>query len=271
MQKYSVLMAVYKKDSPEYFAVALDSMINQTYPADEIVIVKDGPITPELQAVIDARSGGAVAINEVALAENQGVGVARNEGLKVCRNEFVAVMDSDDYSLPERCELQLKEFEKNPSLDIIGSPVKEFVGTMDNIVAERTVPITNDEIYKFANYRDPFNHPTVMYKKSTVIKSGGYGSYRRNIDTDLWVRLLHDGAICKNFSEALVLFRFDEGAYQRRRTWECTKSLIEVKYKAWRYGVSSLMGFLSVSVVQVGVFILPLGFQKFLYQRFLRK
>ncbi|MBQ8698598.1 MAG: glycosyltransferase, partial [Schwartzia sp.] len=74
MQKYSVLMAVYRKDNPEYFAIALDSMIHQTVPPDEIVIVKDGPITEELQAVIDERKGGLVDIREVALEQNQGLG-----------------------------------------------------------------------------------------------------------------------------------------------------------------------------------------------------
>ena len=239
MQKYSVLMAVYRKDNPEYFAIALDSMIRQTVPPDEIVIVKDGPITGELQAVIDGRKIGGASIHEVALETNQGVGVARNEGLKACRNALVAVMDSDDYSIPTRCELQLREFENNPKLDIVGSSVKEFLGDMGNIVSERRVPFSNDAIYSYARKRDPFNHPTVMYKRDTVKRCGGYKSYRRNIDTDLWIRLLSNGAVCMNVEEALVYFRFDEGAYRRRKSWDNTKTFVQVKYNAWKSGFNT--------------------------------
>lgn len=271
VQKYSVLMAVYRKDKPEYFVIALDSMIHQTVPPDEIVIVKDGPITEELQAVIDERKNGLVEINEVTLTTNQGVGIARNEGVNACRNELVAVMDSDDYSLPQRCELQLREFENNPALDIIGSSVKEFFGDMDHIVSERRVPLTNEEIYKYARKRDPFNHPTVMYKRDTVKRCGGYKSYRRNIDTDLWIRLLSNGAVCKNFKEALVYFRFDEGTYRRRKSWDNTKSFIQVKYNAWKSGFNTLGEFLFLAMAQMCIYVMPEWFQRFVYRTFLRE
>ena len=270
MQKYSVLMAVYRKDNPEYFAIALDSMIRQTVPPDEIVIVKDGPITGDLQAVIDGRKIGGASIHEVALETNQGVGVARNEGLKACRNALVAVMDSDDYSIPTRCELQLREFEKNPKLDIVGSSVKEFLGDMGNIVSERRVPFSNDAIYSYARKRDPFNHPTVMYKRDTVKRCGGYKSYCRNIDTDLWIRLLSNGAVCMNVEEALVYFRFDEGAYRRRKSWDNTKTFVQVKYNAWKSGFNTFGEFLFLAAAQIGIFVLPEWVQKFVYRNFLR-
>lgn len=270
MQKYSALMAVYVKDNPEYFALALDSMIKQTVPPDEIVIVKDGPITEELQAVIDKRKG-ETRINEVSLDKNQGVGVARNEGLNVCRNALVAVMDSDDYSLPQRCEVQLKAFADNPKLDIIGSPVKEFLGTTDNIVSERFVPSSNEEIYQYARKRDPFNHPTVMYKRDTIKRCGGYKNYRRNIDTDLWIRLLLNGAVCMNTKEALVYFRFDEGAYRRRKSWDNTRTFVQVKYNAWKRGFNTLGEFLFLAMAQIGIFLMPEWFQRVIYKNFLRQ
>ena len=271
MDKYSVLMTVYTKDNPEYFSLALDSMVNQTYQPDEIVLVKDGPVTDQLQKVIDDHIESGAPIVQVQLPENKGLGLALNEGIKVIKNELIARMDSDDYSLPERCELQVKEFEKNPKLDIIGCPVLEFVGTIDNIVGERKVPLTNEEIYRFAKKRDPFNHPTVMYRKTAVEAVGCSSDYRKNQDTDLWIKMLSNHVTCMNLAEPVFRFRFDEGTYKKRKSWINTKILIEIRYKAWKSGFNSFGEFLMVAMAQLGMYILPVGFQKFLYQKILRR
>ena len=271
MEKYSVLMTVYTKDNPEYFSLALDSMVNQTYKPDEIVLVKDGPVVKELQKVIDDHIAAGAPIIQVQLPKNKGLGLALNEGIKAIKNELIARMDSDDFSLPGRCELQVKEFEKNPQLDIIGCPVLEFVGTIDNIVGERKVPLTNEEIYKFAKKRDPFNHPTVMYRKSAVEAAGCYSDYRKNQDTDLWIKMLSNGVICMNLADPVFRFRFDESTYKKRKSWINTKILIEIRYKAWKSGFNSFGEFLVVATAQLGMYILPVGFQKFLYQKILRR
>lgn len=271
MEKYSVLMTVYTKDNPDYFAIALDSMLNQTYLPEEIVIVKDGPVKAELQEVINKRKGQKVSIVEVQLPVNKGLGLALNEGLKVIKTDLVARMDSDDYSLPNRCELQVKEFEKEPNLAIIGCPVLEFTGKINNIVGERKVPLTNEDIYKFAKTRDPFNHPTVMYRKTAVEKAGCYSDYRKNQDTDLWIKMLSNNVLCKNLAEPVFRFRFDEGTYKKRKSWLNTKILIGIRYNAWKSGFNSLSEFLTVAVAQTGMYILPVCFQKFLYQKILRR
>lgn len=271
MEKYSVLMTVYINDNPEYFAMALDSMIDQTLKADEIVLVKDGPISEVLQKIIDDRISHGIPIVQVQLQKNRGLGLALNEGIRIIKNELIARMDSDDYSLPERCEMQVREFENNSKLDIIGCPVLEFVGTIENIVGERKVPLTNEEIYKFAKKRDPFNHPTVMYKRSAVVRAGCYSDYRKNQDTDLWIKMLSNKVVCKNLSDPVFRFRFDEGTYKKRKSWINTKSLIEIRYKAWKSGFNSFGEYLMVAMTQLGIYILPEGFQKFLYQKILRR
>ena len=264
-------MTVYKNDNPKYFSLSLDSMLNQTCKPDEIVIVKDGPITNELQSVIDSKKKSEIFINEIQLEKNLGLGLALNEGIKVCRNDLIARMDSDDYSMPNRCELQLREFQNNPELSIIGCPVDEFVDDINNIVGCRDVPKTNEDIYKFSKRRDPFNHPTVMYKKNEVEKVGCYSNYRKNQDTDLWIRLLSNNVICKNLEEHVFRFRFDENTYKKRKNWTNTKILIEIRYKAWKKGFNSFLDFLIVGFTQLAIFILPANFQKFLYKSILRR
>ena len=268
--EYSVLMTVYKNDNPEYFKLALESMINQTKKPDEIVLVNDGPIPEVLQNTINLLNTDGV-IKQINLEKNVGLGLALNEGLKACKNELIARMDSDDISLPSRCERQVREFEKNPSLDIVGLPVKEFSDNVNNIVGERIVPLTNKEIYQFAKTRDPFNHPTVMYRKSKVIESGMYGNYRKNQDTDLWIKMLSHDAVCMNISDDLFRFRFDNNTYKKRKNWENTKLLIDIRKKAWKSGYCSFIDFVLVAIAQFGIYIMPEKFQKLIYTKILRR
>ena len=180
-------------------------------------------------------------------------------------------MDSDDISMPMRCEKQLAMFEKDQSLDIVGCSVKEFIGTPANVVGKRDVPLDNESIHKFNKRRDPFNHPTVMYRKSKVMEYGPYGNYRKNQDTDLWIKLLSNGCKAANCPEYLLMFRFDEGTYKKRKSWVNTKLLIEIRKKAWKSGYCSFIDYLFVACAQLGIYFLPEGFQKFVYTKLLRK
>jgi glycosyltransferase involved in cell wall biosynthesis len=267
---YSVLLTVYKSDNPEYFRLSLESMVKQTAPSNDIVVVKDGPVPELIQKVIDEMQVACPAIHPLQLEKNMGLGLALNEGLKACKNELIARMDSDDISLPERCSKQLALFEADQSLDIVGCPVKEFVGTPDNIVGKRDVPLDNEAIHKYNRRRDPFNHPTVMYRKSKVMKFGPYGNYRKNQDTDLWIKLLSNGCKAANCPECLLMFRFDKETYKKRKSWINTKSLIEIRKNAWKKGYCSLVDYIFVACVQLGIYILPGRFQKFVYTKLLR-
>lgn len=268
---YSVLLTVYKSDNPDYFKLSLESMINQTVTSNDIVVVKDGPVPAEIQAVIDELQKLHPEIHPLQLETNMGLGLALNEGLKVCQNELIARMDSDDISLPNRCEKQLELFEEDPELDIVGCPVKEFVGTPDNVVGQRDVPLDNEAIHKYNHRRDPFNHPTVMYRKSKVMRFGPYGNYRKNQDTDLWIKLLSNGCKGANCPEYLLMFRFDEGTYKKRKSWTNTKCLLDIRKKAWKSGYSTFWDYAFVAVAQMGIYFLPESFQKFVYTKVLRK
>ena len=165
LEKYSVLMSLYIKEKPDNLRLAIQSMVDQTYAPDEIVIVKDGMITEELDSVLnDFSEKYPHLFNIVGYEKNRGLGVALNFGLGYCRNELVARMDTDDISLPDRCETQIKVFEKNPSFEIVGGDISEFVDKEDNIVAYRRVPKDDEAIKEYLKIRCPFNHMTVMYK-----------------------------------------------------------------------------------------------------------
>lgn len=272
MEKYSVLMSLYIKEKPDYLKQSIDSMLNQTILPDEIVIVKDGPLTADLdnllQEYADKHNGLFKIISNKI---NIGLGLALNHGLRNCRNELVARMDTDDISLSDRCEKELNMFQQDKELAIVGTMVDEFNSNPNEIVSTRTVPTSHQEIYEFAKRRSAFNHPTVMYKKSIVLKCGGYSDLRRNQDVDLFGRMLFLGYRAANIDESLLLFRSNSDLSKRRRSWENTKSYIDTIYKLWKIGYSSFSDFMIVMIGQTVMFFCPLKVQNWIYRKFLRK
>ena len=96
--KVSVLMSIYFKEKPEYFRESLESILNQTYFPDEIVLVKDGPLTNELEEVIKEYKE-KLNIKTVPLEKNLGLGLALKEGVLHCSNEIIIRMDTDDIAV----------------------------------------------------------------------------------------------------------------------------------------------------------------------------
>jgi glycosyltransferase involved in cell wall biosynthesis len=269
---YSVLMSVYYKEQPAFLKASILSMVEQTLKPDQIVLVKDGKLTAELNQMIDEIiTAHPNLFTIVELEKNVGLGLALDIGMSHCRNELVARMDTDDISLPERCEEQVKQFNHNPKLSIVGSMIDEFYDEPTNIVSSRIVPTKHEDIFKFMKRRSPFNHPSVMYKKSDVIRVGGYGDIPRKQDLDLFSRMLNNGCISSNIDKSLVLFRSNEGNFKRRKSWTYVKSYIDVQFAIWKRGHCSIIDFLVVTVGQMIMFLAPMWVLKKLSNTFLRK
>lgn len=266
-KKYSVLMSLYKKENPEYLRLAIGSMLNQTVAPDEIVLVEDGPLTDELYAVLDEYP----MLHRIKNETNLGLGLALNVGLKECRNELVARMDTDDCSKPDRCEKQLQRFLEKPYLAIVGSHIDEFIGETSNVISQRIVPTTSEEIYKFAKKRSAFNHPTVMYSKTAVFENNGYADLKRNQDVDLFGRMQFKGYKAENIDEALLWFRSSDELAKRRKSWQNTWSYIATIRKFWKMGYSSFADYAIVGIAQTGMYLMPIKLQNYIYKNYLRK
>lgn len=272
MEAYSVLMSVYVKENPEHFSVAIESILNQTVVTDDFVIVCDGPLTQQLDAVLERYISRYPQIfHIVRLPENVGIGAAANQGLQHCKNDLVAKMDADDIAVPTRCELQLKLFRENPKLTVCGGYIEEFSEDPAKPFAVRAVPRENEEIRKFAKRRQPFNNMTVMYRRSAVLAVGGYHSLRRCEDYDLYVRLLHAGYQAANLSEILVWARVNSGAYARRASWATLKGCASSRWSSYRLGYSSLLDVAVCVAGELVILISPKGLQHYIYSHFLRK
>lgn len=247
-------------------------MLNQTLMPDEIVILKDGKLTAELDHVIDQFVNHYPNLFQVVtLEDNVGLGRALDIGIEYCKNELIARMDSDDISLPERCEMQVNAFLENPRLSIIGTMMDEFYDEPSKIVSSRIVPTEHDEIVKYIKRRSPFNHPTVMFRKSEVVRCGGYGNLRRKQDLDLFSRMLNNNCIAANIDKSLLLFRSNTDSFKRRKSWENCWSYIYVVYNIWKRGHCSLVDLTIVIMGQIFLFLAPMWLMRWVSNTFLRK
>lgn len=215
-KQFSVLMSIYKNDVPEYVKLAIESIICQTVVPNEVIIVIDGPVEKNLYNMLETMAVENPIIKLYPQAENLGLGNALKIGMNYCTNELVARMDSDDIALPERFEKQSNEFEKNETLSICGSNIKEFINETNEFAGIREVPQNHEEICEYLKARCPFNHMTVMFKKSEVEKAGGYLPWHLNEDSYLWVRMYLAGCNFYNIQENLVNVRVGKDMYKRR-------------------------------------------------------
>lgn len=256
MQNYSVLMSIYKSDNPEYLKQSIESMLCQTYKTDDFVIVCDGLLSDDLYQILETYKNKNY-IHIVQLDKNVGLGLALNEGLKICKNELVARMDADDISYPERCECELKEFEKDTNLKMVGTFIEEFSEDPNLVEGYKKTPCTQKEIYMYAKRRNPFNHPTVMYKKSYIVENGGYSNLRKGQDFELFNRLVGNHMCCKNINSYLLKFRRDKNANNRRKSWDSVKTNILIIKASFERGYSSLYDLIYTYVTQVALLLLP--------------
>ncbi len=213
--KFSVSMCVYGKDNPQWFKIAVDSIINQTVKPAEVVLVVDGPVPDGLNEIICGYEQMEL-FNVIRFKENQGHGNARRTGLKACKNEIVALMDADDISVADRFERQLAVLNSDNALDIVGGNITEFIGDPQNIVARRDVPADDFAIKEYMKKRCPMNQMTVMFKKSSVEQVGGYIDWYCDEDYYLWLRMALSNMKFANVQEPLVNVRVGEEMYQRR-------------------------------------------------------
>lgn len=216
LPKFSLLLPVYKGDSAEHFSKSfLTSTAQQSLPPTEVVLVQDGSVSHQLAlAISDAIDSSAIPVKLVKLEKNSGLATALNMGIEEAAYEIIARMDADDISNFDRFEKQIPLLASD--YDLVGSAISEFEDNESNTLAVRPVAVTMSDISERAKFRSPFNHPTVVYRKSAVIAAGGYQPMGTMEDYWLWVRMLKNGARVTNINEPLVKYRLGSGAYQRR-------------------------------------------------------
>lgn len=264
-------MSVYKNDNPEWLRSAIESILNQTIKTDDFVIVCDGPLTRKLMGVISKYQKANSSIKVLKLKENVGLGLALNRGILECKHKLIARIDSDDISFPNRMEEQLKVFKQDKNLSVVGTMALEFVDSVDNLKGYATFPETTEEIIRYAKKRNPFCHPSVMFKKKSVLDAGNYQDCHLCEDYDLWIRMCLNDCKFYNIQRPLHYWRVSENFYKRRGGFKYLKSILSFLKKYYDYGFFSRKEYYSAVIIRSIVYLMPNFFRAFVYRNFLRK
>ncbi len=271
-QPFSVAISVYKNDNPIYFDRALESITDQqTIKPNEIVLVVDGPIPEETNQVIEKYSEN-YNLKVIRLENNGGLGNALRIATENCSNELIARMDSDDVAVRDRFEQQLQFMNNNPDVDILGGNISEFIDDEANIVSYRVLPTTDAQLKKYLKKRCPFNHMTVMFKKTSIMNAGGYLDMHYNEDYYLWIRAFLKHSVFSNVGTSLVNVRIGKDMFSRRggfKYFKSEKKLQKIMLK--NRIISPITYFFNVSKRFFVQCVLPNSLRGLIYKRFARK
>ena len=270
MMKFSVLMSVYAKESPLFLKEALESLRNQTLPAAEIVIVKDGSIGEALESVL-TEYAGCLPLKTVGYEKNRGLGYALAFGLQHCRYDWVARMDSDDIAVENRFENQTAFLSQHSGIDLLGCATMEFSDTISDSRQGRILPCRHEEIVSFLKKRNAFNHMTVFFRKQTALSAGNYREMPGFEDYDLWVRMVVNGARTANLPEPLVYARTGNDMIGRRIGWRYAKSEFRFYKKLRELNFLTFGEFVKIIFIRIPLRLLPKKILTVIYKKVLRK
>lgn len=263
-------MSVYKNDNLAYFRQAFESVYANSISPNEFVIVYDGEVPSDIKEYILKKREyykKYSIIKIVDLPHNMGLGLALNEGLKYCSNDLVARADSDDINLNNRFERQLRYMEINPNVILLGGQIQEF-SDLELLGTKRVVPTNSQAIKKFGQYRSPFNHPTVMFRKKKIQEVGGYRSFLGMEDYHLWARIIMSKFDYANLPDVLVNMRAT--FYSRRGGKQYLKNYIKLRLFFHKIGFSSILNTIFCIILMSISSILPTNLRKWVYINILR-
>ena len=265
----AVLLSVYKNDKAEFLRLSIDSILNQSYKNIILYIGVDGTIGEKLYKCLEQYEQEKRA-NIVYFPENRGLAVVLNDLLILCKEaniEYIARMDADDISVPNRLANQVNYLLLHPEVDVVGGRIEEINEQSERNGKSVTYPLTHQECFKFFRYRDPLAHPAVMFRKSFFDKAKGYrNEYRKNQDTMLWFDGFMNGCIFANLDETVVLFRVTDDFYKNRRNgFKRAKKMLKDRFminKALHYDWSAYL----FSFLMFIMTLTPPFLKKFLYR-----
>lgn len=231
----SALLPVHGGVDPDHLRQAAQSLVLQTRPLDEIVLVEDGPLSADHLRVIDWLRSHHSNVERVRFALNRGAGVANQAGLLAASSQWVMKADADDISVPERLAKELVAVRQTGAV-ACGSAMLEFTGEPSSPVALRTAPLSNEQIRRRMGWNNPMNHPTVLYRREVAVGVGGYPPWRYMQDYGLFARIQGAGPMM-NLPDPLVLFRAGTGRTNRRRTTEVRRLELDLQWELCHLGI----------------------------------
>ena len=270
--KFSVLLPVYWKADPHELKRCLDSLSSQTILPSETIVVEDGPLPHELREVL-INADSQLNVWRYPHPEHRGLGQSLNDGLMKCKYEWVARMDADDISAQDRFEKQLKFLMEHGDISVVGGMLRESKPETRSGSSSmlRSLPTYPEKLRNFAKFRNPINHPTVMYHKQSVIEVGGYRDFPFFEDYELWTRMMIQGKRFANLNIVLVDTVADKSYFERRQGSKYRAAEKVFAKELRRSGFHSFGKNLAFRVSRIPLRFLPISILYSFYTRLLRK
>jgi glycosyltransferase involved in cell wall biosynthesis len=262
----SVVMAVWRGDSPDQIAAAIDSVLAQTLKPTEFVVVIDGPVDSTIDICL-TRYSERGEITLLRLPKNVGRGGARNHAINATLGQWVAIMDADDICCPTRLARQ-SDFVMRHDVDVLGGLISEFDQVVGDNVSIRKVPQNHDSICRMLRRRSAFNHVTLMFRREIFDQIGGYGPLNYVEDWDFYLRCENAGARFANLDVVLVDVR---RALGRRRSIAYFREEMRVMNDAYRRGQFGLADLGVGYALRVAKLFVPIFLYKFVDKHILRR
>lgn len=267
MFTFSVLIPVYKNDKSNQLLECFDSINKQTLKADEVIILIDGPVGEDLRKVIDES-----AFSTKYFEKNRGLPHVLNDGIKLAKHDWIFRMDADDIAVPDRFEKQVKYLQSNLDCTLLGGQVREFTDSLENLHGIRAVPTDGKSIRSFGKWRNPFNHPTVAFKKEIALQLGGYHSDAYFFeDHELWLRFIANGHKVANLPDVLCYMRIGNSFLMRRSGTSYIKHELYFFRRMKEIGIIGYPYFFLLCLIRFPLRLLPISWLEWIYKTFLRK
>ena len=266
---FSVLMSVYLGTKASELTTCFESLLSQTLPANEIVVVIDGPLTTDTKNCLNQYCG-RLPIKPLPFPTNRGLGLALRDGLVACENELIARVDSDDVSLPQRFQKQTLFMVENSTISIVGSALCEtynFRKTLTKVI--RNVP-KSSHLGRSHRIRNPLNHPTVMYRKSHVLSCGNYENCNLFEDYLLWAKIIQNGYKVANLCDPLVETTVDNEYFKRRGGIKYIFDEIALCKRLLALNYFSKINAATFLCTRIPLRLIPNPWRKFIYLTLLR-
>lgn len=229
----SVLLCVYNGET--YVNAAIDSVLTQTYTDFEFVIINDGSKdgTPEILEEVAKRDPRVRVVHQ----KNSGLTRALNTGLALCRGQWIARQDDDDISLPQRLEKQVQYVTAHENVGLLGTAC-DVIDMDGNILPMQEVPLftTHHDLCRELQYRNPFVHTSVMYKRELIQNVGGYlEDYPAAEDYECWLRMANITQMSQ-LPDKLVQRRISPDMICKLNSRKQRKSVLLAKWhhRVWR-------------------------------------
>lgn len=196
----SIVLAIYNGE--KFLRETIESLLNQTHENIEIIVVVNCTNDDTIK-ILESYEDERIKIFETNICQ---LAFNLNYGLLQSRGTYIVRIDSDDVAEPQRLEKQLKVLTEG-DFDIVGSNLT-YINENSLEIGEKKYPESDSKIRKTILYSSPFAHPSVIYKKSSVLKVGGYMNGKVSEDYDLWLRMMRDKTMkFYNIQENLTKYR----------------------------------------------------------------